>query len=431
MAQTRRERQEKRSSERVAAERLSTPDQLDQVIQVVRIPHWLALSALILVLAAAVSASVLIPMPITVRGEGILINVGGILTVTSDTEGRLVELLVRPGVQVRKGQVVARIDQPRLRQALGDREAELAEARQRRQKIERFHQRRSASQSQTLANQRRALEQRYGSATSHLLVLEEQLRVETDLAAQGILSRRQLSETRLEINEAKDELLEIESEIQRFQEILASSELAQERELLETQLAISDLERQVAALAAEARRSSEVLSPYRGRVVELTVNPGEIVDRHGPLFSLLPTADGSAELADELIAVLYVPPAEGKKVRPAMEVRLAPSSIKREEYGFMLGDVTAVAEVPSTLAGMMRVLKNRELVEDLSHDHAPFEVRVKLRRDAATRSGYRWSSSAGPDVAINVGTLCVGDVITSRERPITILLPVVGRLFDD
>ena len=38
----------RKSSRRVAAERLSTPDQLDQVIEVARFPHWLLLAALTL-----------------------------------------------------------------------------------------------------------------------------------------------------------------------------------------------------------------------------------------------------------------------------------------------------------------------------------------------------------------------------------------------
>ena len=53
-----------------------------------------------------------------------------------------------------------------------------------------------------------------------------------------------------------------------------------------------------------------------------------------------------------------------------------------------------------------------------------------MDRDPSAYSGYRWSSSTGPAVAINVGTLCTGDVITRRERPIRILLPSIGRLFD-
>ncbi len=97
----------------------------------------------------------------------------------------------------------------------------------------------------------------------------------------------------------------------------------------------------------------------------------------------------------------------------------------------MLGHVQMVAEVPSTTEGMMRILHNSQLVHQLSQDYAPFEVLVTLENDHSTASGYRWSSSTGPDIEINVGTLCSGDVITRFKRPIAILLPAFGRLFDE
>jgi len=433
MEQSRDARQARSGSRRIAAERLSTPDQLDQVIRIARLPHWLALGALMTVLAAGIAASILVPVPVTVRGDGILIHVGGMLTVTSDTEGRLLDLQATPGMSVERGQLVALVDQPALEQELRNREAELAEAKSRRTRVEDFQHRSSAAEKHDLDNQRRALVQRHDSATRLLAQLEENLRVETDLSEQGILSRRQLETTRTRINEARDEILGIESEIQSFEKELTGLELDQARELLASELQISDLERRVESAAEELRRRREVRSPYAGRVVEIKVNPGEVIANHAPLFSLLPPLAGGddSHAGHELMAVLYVPPAEGKKVQLGMDVQLALSSVKREEYGFLIGRVDWVAEVPSTVEGMMRVLQNSQLVQQLSRDHAPFEVRVRLREDPSTPTGYRWSSSTGPDGGIHVGTLCTGDVITRRQRPIAILLPAVGRLFDD
>ncbi len=420
----------RRARKDVAAERLSTPDQLDQVIQVARFPSWLALGALILVAAAGIVVSVYVPVPVKVGGEGILINLGGILTVTSDTEGRLTELLVVPRMVVVPGQTVAKVDQPRLRRALDDRRAELEEARRRQEQIRTFHQQTSATQAEAIANQTRALAERREAAVRFLASLESQLQADIDLNRDGIIPERQVTESRTKIDDARTDLAAIDNEIRQFDKVRSDGELAQQRELLDVRLEVSDLARQVASLEEEYARDREIESPYTGRVVELKVNPGEIVERNDPLFSLLPVGEGdrSQNAASELIAVLYVPPAEGKKIKRGMAVQLALSSIKREEFGFMLGRVEAVAEVPSTTEGMMRVLQNRQLVQQLSHSYAPFEVLVKLERDPSTRSRYRWSSSAGPDVEINVGTLCSGDVITTHERPIDLAFPFLKRL---
>lgn len=456
-----RERKAKQGVRRVAAERLSTPEQLDQVIQVVRLPHWLYLAALLLVLVVGVALSVLVEVPVTVRGEGILINVGGILTVTSQAEGRLEDLYVALGSVVSEGQRVAVIEQPDLLQALGDLGDELAEARKRERRIREFQQRTSKAEGETLDNRRRALEQSREFARQHRDLLREQVAAERDLHEQGILSLFQLKATETRLNEAEDELLAVINELAALDEVVESRRLTHERELLELSQEILDLERREVSLRNAYRRETEVTSPYAGQVVELKVNPGEIVERNGPLFSLLPLAGqghlaggaathstvvglapprtetapsvaaGSSRHESDLVAVLYVPPADGKKIREGMEVQLELSSHKREEFGFMLGDVLTVAEVPSTAEGMMRILKNRQLVDQLSQAHAPFEIHVELRTDSSNRSGYAWSSSSGPEVAINVGTLCIGDVITDRKRPLALLLPAFARRIQD
>lgn len=432
----RRSKSPKRVSYEVATERLSTPDQLDQVIRVARFPHWLALSALFLVLGAAIAGSVLVPVPVTVRGHGILINSEGILNVTSNTQGRLLGLYVEPGRLVDAGEMVARIEQPQLWQDLLNRRAELLEMRRRRDTIRDFHDRKTSTQMDTLTDRRRALEERQVFAEDHLGLMEEELQGELRLFGQGIVSERQVTESKRRVNQAKQELTSIDNELRFLHQLIVDAELEQERELLDIGLEISDLERVVQSLDERYRRQSEVKSPYTGRVVELSRNVGEIVDKNGLLFSLLPTTSTElhqvSELGDdELIAVIYVPPSEGKKVRRGMDVQLELTPVKREEFGFMLGQVASVAEVPSTTEGMMRILKNRQLVDQLSGTQAPFEVRVALSRDDATFTGYAWSSSSGPEVEINVGTLCVGDVITRRERPVTLLIPALKRLFND
>jgi HlyD family secretion protein len=51
------------------------------------------------------------------------------------------------------------------------------------------------------------------------------------------------------------------------------------------------------------------------------------------------------------------------------------------------------------------------------------EVRVEMARDAGTPSGYRWSSPLGAPIILSGGTLCVGDVVTRRQRPINLVVP--------
>jgi HlyD family secretion protein len=50
-------------------------------------------------------------------------------------------------------------------------------------------------------------------------------------------------------------------------------------------------------------------------------------------------------------------------------------------------------------------------------------VRVRLSPAPDTPSGYRWTSSRGPDLSLNAGTLVRGRVTVKRERVIGLFLP--------
>ena len=136
-----------------------------------------------------------------------------------------------------------------------------------------------------------------------------------------------------------------------------------------------------------------------------------------------PDATGRAARAPSLVAVLYVPPRDGKKLRPGMAVEVTPATVQREEHGFVLGRVRRIAEFPSSTAGMTRTLQNDQLVRTLAGDGAPYEVEVALEADAAAASGLRWSSGRGPAFAVNSGTMCEARVTVRQVRLLGLAIP--------
>jgi hypothetical protein len=160
-------------------------------------------------------------------------------------------------------------------------------------------------------------------------------------------------------------------------------------------------------------------SPYRGRVVELMVNEGELIARGAALAAIV---DEQAPL--ELL--LYLAPTQGKQVEAGMLVAVSPTTVPREEYGYIHGRVASVSDYPKTKAGMLRHLQNERLVESLSQAGPPIEVWVELETGATT-SGFAWSSGDGPPELITSGTLASARVTTRELRPISLLFPALGR----
>ena len=108
-----------------------------------------------------------------------------------------------------------------------------------------------------------------------------------------------------------------------------------------------------------------------------------------------------------------------------MAARISPSTVKKEEDGYLVGKVTWVAAFPSTARGMVRLLGNEALVARLMQQGPPIQVNVDLSRDRRTPTGYRWSSSSGPVVKISSGTLADGSVVVRTVRPVAMLFPAL------
>lgn len=410
-------------------DQLSNPEKLDQVMHVTSSAAWVSLTALFALVAAGLVWSFIGTVPVKVTGRGILISPGGVLDVISSSEGRITRFLVVPGDWVESGAVVAHVAQPDIESQLDVARAEAAEAQNQLRRIMEFQQRERAAQGSFLTQKRAVLAQERSFLEDRLKWLHEREAVDAELTAKGLIARNRVVDTKIEINTTKEKAARATNEIKRLDLEESNLALLKEKEQVEQQLKIADIQRKLESTRDALRRKGQLISPYSGRIVEFKVNAGEVVEIGRALFSMLPQASSDRHRTD-LVAELYVRPEDGKKVQPGMMVQISPSTVKREEYGFMEGAVTDVATIPSTEEGMMRKLKNKQLAQQLSGGGAPFEVVVRLSLDPHSRNGFKWSSSSGPATEINPGTLAEGTITVRRVHIIGLLIPLFERLFE-
>ena len=259
-----------------ALERLSTPDRLDELIEVTSPRSWLSLVAVVGLLAAVAAWGVYGSVSSVVRGEGMLIREGSLQTVDSPVSGKVDALFVRLGDDVEPGQLIARIIEPVT-----------------------------------------------GGVTN-------------------------------------------------------------------------------------------VNSFEAGRVLEIRTTPGSPVAVGAAILSL-ERAGGPLE------AVLYVGPSEVAKVHSGMEVQVAPASVKKEEFGLVLGHVSAVGTFPASRVSMEHALGNADVAAALAAAGPRNEVHVQLTSNSATLNGYLWTSTLGPPIVLANGTLCSADIVTEQQAPIQLL----------
>jgi HlyD family secretion protein len=417
-----------------ALQKLESPERLDLAVIVVRPVAWMLLLVAGLLVSAAIAGSVLVRIPVKVTVDGMLLSAEGVREVSASSAGQIRDLLVHLGDTVKEGQVIAHVEQADLREELVQAAAQLRDDREELEKTSIFQASVRGAQQVSRAEQRRNFDTSSGLAEQRLSWTRERLRDLNELARLGLAPKPTVLQTRADLIAATEELAKTRNSRLTLDTEEASARVEQEKESMRLRLKVASSERHITQLQEKLARNGTVTSPYGGVVVELKVNPGELIERGAPLLALLPDAEGVPNAAGghavlPLIATLYVPQADGKRIHPGMEVQIVPATVKREEFGFIVGRVTSVAAMPATQEGMQRALKNHQVVTSLSSGGAPFEIRAELIPSPTTPTGYQWSSSRGPESALTGGSPCKAEVVIRSEMLLQLAIPALRRLF--
>ena len=258
---------------------------------------------------------------------------------------------------------------------------------------------------------------------TNLSSMGERIKAQERLAEKGLVTRSSLLALQQQYESLNQQIRTSESQLAQLEvERLAVNNKAEET-IRAGRLKVQEMTEEEDQLERQYSTASEVVSPYTGRILEVMTEQGKIVGRGEAILSL----DRTGEDVQDLIAVVYVPSIYGKMVRPGMVIDVSPSTVRQEEFGMMLGRVTFVSNFPATPMGMLRVLKNEQLVRELSGGGAPYEVHAELMVDPTTESQYRWTSSSGPPTRIQSGTVAAATVTVAEQRPISKVIPLLRR----
>lgn len=163
----------------------------------------------------------------------------------------------------------------------------------------------------------------------------------------------------------------------------------------------------------DGTKAVDIVCPGSGEVSEVLADLWSPVEYSTPLFRI-----GSESGALKL--VMFLTPEEGATIHSGMAVQVYPTVSGQSDYGHMLGTVQQVARYPSSTEGMMHVLGNADLVQQLSRDAVPLAVLVDLQSDA---QGYLWSGPTSVNrPKIHGGLLCSGKIAVQERTPMSLIL---------
>ena len=403
---------------KVALERLSSPEQLDQLVPLTSPIGWTAVIAIAALVAAAIGWSILGTLPTSVNGAGILVSRGGhVFDAMAPYPGTLIDV-ANIGTVVKKGDRLASLDDTELRQNLQHAEEVVKEKQADLGSLTKNFADQIDLKHKNAMAQRDNLARLIAAAEKRRAFYADLLGKQDKIVQQGFLTQRFQEETRRSMDEADQTARGARSDLLRLD--AEESDLVGRRDLavLGAEQAVNDARRKVAELQIQLDQSTEIVSPMDGVITEIKATPGTVVAPGKPILSI-ETAGSGLEL------LLYVPPEFGKKVAPGMDVRIEPSTVKKEEYGTLIGKVVAVSDFPMTAEGMASVLQNPQLVTRFMEQGPPYAVRVELAPNNAAASGYSWSGGPGPTVKLSSGTTVRAAITTDRRAPISLLLPLL------
>lgn len=411
-----------------ALEKLSTPEKLDQLIKVTGPKAWIALLTIALALGVGITWSVFGRVKTKLDVVGVVLG-GDVHEVVSTAQGQLVQLKVAIGDKVKKGDIIATIQQPELSQQIEDAKAVLADRKFEMGKLLSYGNQGNHLQGEYISQTRVSIQGEIESEKKKLAFLNNQLESENGLLAKGLIVKSQVANTKQQIEASKNTIERLKGQMVETssQQHTLGYDL-QQKVTLQNQR-IAEAERTLQFLTEKYDTQKNIRSPYEGEVVEVLTDRGVVVGLGSPLFKVKNEGSANTKLTG-LKGVLYIPSKDGKKIKKGMEALVAPSTVQPQEYGFIKSKVTYVSDFPITEKGMLTSVKNDQLAKGLLASGPLFEVHVDFEKDPASYSGFKWTSAKGPDVTIKEGTSCMGKVTIQEERPATIVVPAFKKFFD-
>jgi HlyD family secretion protein len=413
------------SSERIfrasALQRAASPDELDHLVAITKPSDWIFTVVLATALVAAIVWGIFGRIPSRVSGQGILVGSGRVFDAVSAAEGRLASLGVAVGDHVERGQAIAQIAQIDIEQKYRNAVETYKERQREHDDMDTKVAAELAAKTTNFAKLEAAFNKVIEASDQRVQFLATDVKNLEQLMAKGLTTRKILEDRRLELTEAQQRNVDSQNEILKLHAQKTDLETQREHELQQSQFAANNARREMEALAGTLGRNSEVVSPIAGRVVEIKISAGSVLSIGTPVVLI---EDEGAKLE----AVIYIPAEQGKNVKRGFQVRVAPNTVKREEFGTMVGTVLDVSDFPVTPQGMTAVLHNDQLVKLFSHDGAPYAVAVSLQQDKSTASGYQWAVGKGPEVHLTSGTLAQAEITTRNRRPLDLVVPLIKKL---
>jgi HlyD family secretion protein len=396
---------------------LVSTDDLDQASSLIRFRSFFFLLIFGLLLVVFILCSFFVKVPISVAGPSVIWSDVGVLQVAAKDPGSITSLSVKVGDRIEAGQEIGVLDQSSVEDQLFSlryklnallkyisdiedlQEKDLGKRLSLRKSIESFQEnseKLNTTRINRLEERKKELKKLYDK---ELLVFDQY---------NSVVESIEQTESAI-INEQRSFINELKEENNKF--------VSDSREVLQKKLEADQLSSEVTLLESQLISQGKLTSPISGRVVEITASVGDFLSPGSPVVLVQPDSK-----EDQLTFVVFISSEQVKPVKPGMRTELELSAFPPTQFGKLVAEVTSISPMPLSSSGLMKELRNDQLVNRITESGSPFMARVEILRDEETGE-FVWSSSSDSKRELQVGMVGEGSIITRYERLIWLLLP--------
>ena len=407
-----------------AVDSASSPESINRVAPIVSARLWVLLAGAGAVVATFTAWGFFGSIPLTVRGTGILIEGSMVVAAEAPADGRIGDLLAKPGDRVEQGQVLAVIAHPLLEAQRIDAENAAARLREQDANLTAAEDVANAAFSASMDIRDSECRHRIDRAAAIAFEFNQAVEAKRDRVPQGLLPESELLEIANATLEFERSLSEARSELLRFQAERTEASIRRQQDQQRRENVISEADALIGQLAARMSAEQHVIAPRAGKLVQLTCSPGDGVHKGNTVAIISDVGDG------RLRCYAFFPLTEGKRVHMDMRAHVEPSIADRERFGVISSVVRDVEPVVGTRESFLRIINSPEVAQDMEqHSEGTVSAVIDLELDAASPTGLRWTGGVGYPQQLTPGTLCEVDVVTEDVAPISLLIPWLQQAF--
>jgi HlyD family secretion protein len=400
-----------------ALDKLQSPERLNEMVQITTKKGWFALYGIAGMLAIGIIWCFMGRIPEVVKGEGMLLQPEGVTEIIVNGTGILSKINVKEGDVVKKGDVLARLSIPEMEIQISNAQKNILESKEYFNNLNNFDEK-DISMRQNLLSKKEALQNNTMKSNEQLLQFyKDKITSQEALLKDGLITKETILNTRNQYFQLQQQQDGLKNEMVSVGLDMFQNINQKETELKNMRQKLNESERNMQQLKTMYALMSTIYSTATGTVIEILANQGNLLTPGTTLMRIEQTHE-----TESLECNIYVRSTEGKRVVPGMKVKISPSTVEVEEYGFIVGTVTYVSQYPASFQGMVRILGNKDITQAFMTQGAPpISIRVSLDKSKDTYSGYQWTSGSGPQTKIKTGTICTAKIEVNSKRPIELL----------